>query len=113
MELIGRVKVVMDTQTFDSGFTKREFVITTREQYPQDINLECIKDRITMLDDIQVGEEVNVQFNIKGREYNGRYFVNLQAWKIDKVADTQPDLPSAEVPPDTLIPEEGEDDLPF
>ena len=41
MEITGKVKVIMDMQSFDSGFTKREFVVTTKEQYPQDIKTDC------------------------------------------------------------------------
>ena len=43
LKINGKIKVVMEQQSWDSGFTKREFVITTAEQYPQDIKLECIK----------------------------------------------------------------------
>lgn len=82
MEVSGKVKLLMDTQTFASGFAKREFVITTQEQYPQDVKFECIKDKIAMLDGLQPGADVTVAFNLRGNEYQGKYFVNLQAWKI-------------------------------
>jgi hypothetical protein len=74
----------MEQQTFASGFTKREFVLTTEEDYPQDVKIECIKDRCSLLDDLSEGDRINVNFNIRGNEYNGRYFVNLQAWRIQK-----------------------------
>ena len=83
MEVSGKIKVLMDTQTFASGFAKREFVITTQEQYPQDVKFECIKDKITMLDSLQPGSDVTVHFNLRGNEYQGKYFVNLQAWRIE------------------------------
>lgn len=114
MELTGKIKLINDTQTFDSGFTKREFVITTHEQYPQDIKLECIKDKTAFLDNFSVGDEISVQFNIRGNEYQGRYYVNLQAWKIDKAEDGQPGLPPVDDSVDTLMPDDDkEDDLPF
>ena len=47
LELTGKVKMLLEKQTFSSGFEKREFVITTQEQYPQDVKFECIKDKIT------------------------------------------------------------------
>ncbi|MDP6524680.1 MAG: DUF3127 domain-containing protein [Kiritimatiellia bacterium] len=81
-EITGKVKVVMDQQTFPSGFTKREFVLTTEEDYPQDVKFECIKDRCSMLDGVNVGDQLTVSFNIRGNEYNERYYVNLQAWRI-------------------------------
>ena len=48
LKLIGKVKLILDLQSWDSGFTKREFVITTNEQYPQDVKLECIKDKTSL-----------------------------------------------------------------
>jgi hypothetical protein len=111
MEVEGKIKVIMDTQTFDSGFQKREFVITTKEQYPQDIKLECIKDRVELLDTVSPGDEVKASFNLRGNEYNGRYFVNLQAWKIDK-EDTG-NLTVNDINQEFQSSGEAEDDLPF
>jgi len=64
LKINGRVKLIMDLQSRDSGFTKREFVITTNEQYPQDVKLECIKDKTNLLDGLAEGDEVEVSFNI-------------------------------------------------
>ncbi|NCC51397.1 MAG: DUF3127 domain-containing protein [Spartobacteria bacterium] len=83
-DLTGKVKVVMDTQTFDSGFKKREFVVTMEDsRYPQDICFETLAEKISILDNIKPDQEVKVSFDIRGREYNGRYFNNLSAWKIE------------------------------
>jgi len=82
-DMTGTVKLVMDPQTFDSGFTKREFVVTTEgERYPQEIKFECVKDRVSLLDQVQPGNRVVVSFDLRGNEYNGRYYVNLTAWKV-------------------------------
>lgn len=83
MEIEGSIKEIFQTQSFDSGFTKREFVVTTKEQYPQDIKLELIKDRCDLVDAYKKGDQVKVHFNLRGNEYNGKYFVNLQAWRIE------------------------------
>lgn len=83
MEVEGSIKEIFEMQTFGSGFTKREFVVTTKEQYPQDIKLELIKDRCDLVDAYKKGDNVKVQFNLRGNEYNGKYFVNLQAWRIE------------------------------
>lgn len=83
MDVSGKVKVIFDKQTFDSGFEKREFVITTQEQYPQDIKFELYKDKCSIIDNFKQNDDVTVHFNIRGNEYNGRYYVNLNAWKID------------------------------
>jgi hypothetical protein len=80
----GTIKVIFDTQTFPSGFTKREFVITTGdENYPQDIKFELVKDKCEWLDTYQDGQEVTVNFDVRGNEYKEKYYVNLNAWKIE------------------------------
>ncbi len=116
MELTGKVKLISETQTFDSGFPKREFVVTTNEQYPQDIKLELIKDKTSLVDNIAPGSEVKVSFNIRGNEYNGKYFVNLQAWKIDTIEAGSAQASAASAPSggslNGTLPA-ADDDLPF
>ena len=99
-DLTGKIKIIQASQTFGTkGFTKRELVVTVSEgKYPQDIALEFVQDKVNLLDGFCVGQKVTVAFDIRGREYNGRYFNNLQAWSIkteeeDKTAqdvDRQP-----------------------
>ncbi len=84
MDIKGKVKLIEDTQTFGSGFTKRSFVITTDDKYPQDVKFDCIKDKTELLNSLKEGDGVNVDFNIRGNEYKGKYYVNLEAWKIVK-----------------------------
>lgn len=82
-EAKGSMKWIGDTQSFASGFTKREFVITTaHDKYPQDIKFEVVKDKCPILDQFAVGTEVTVSFDIRGNEYNGKYYVNLACWKL-------------------------------
>ena len=82
-EAKGSMKWVGDTQSFASGFTKREFVITTaHDKYPQDIKFEVVKDKCPILDQYPVGADVTVFFDIRGNEYNGKYYVNLACWKL-------------------------------
>ena len=107
-ELEGKIKVVEDTRSFPSGFTKREFVVTTEERFPQDIKLECIKEKCDLLNEYQPGDAVKVSFNLRGNEYNGRYFVNLQAWRIEKgTSDPSSDAP--EHVPEESLPGDAED----
>ncbi|MCC5806230.1 MAG: DUF3127 domain-containing protein [Opitutales bacterium] len=82
-QLTGTVKAVFDTRTFASGFSKREFVVTSEDKFPQDVAFECLKEKAALLDSVAEGQRVTVHFDINGREYNGRYFVNLAAWRID------------------------------
>ena len=96
-------------QTFDSGFSKREFVITTSDQYPQDVVMSFFKDKTKVLDSFVIGDDVTASFNVQGNEYNGKYYVNLTAWKMLKNAPTNTPLPTA--PP---FKEAGtDDDLPY
>ena len=91
-------KLIQEPRTFDSGFTKREMVVTVEDgRYPQDINLEFVQDKAALLDNLQAGQEVTVSFDIRGREYNGRYFNNLQGWKVvaAESASASYDAPSA------------------
>ena len=82
-EIEGILKVIMDTQTFGSGFTKREFVVTVGDdKYPQDIKMEFVKDNTVLLDKFKTGQRVKIGFNLRGGEHNGRYYVNVQAWRI-------------------------------
>jgi hypothetical protein len=119
-DLTGKIKLIQDAQTFGSGFTKREMVVVVEDgKYPQEINLEFVQDKVSLLDTVQVGQEVTVTFDIRGREYNGRYFNNLQGWKIQAgegasaapaAADEKPPVSDKDVPADF---DEYEDDIPF
>lgn len=112
-ELTGKIKLINDVQTFGSGFTKREFVVTVEDgKFPQEIALECIKDKTSLLDNFKPGQTVAVTFDIRGREYNGRYFNNLQAWRIEAAAAGAPDADDEDRPPirEDLAPHDGPDD---
>jgi len=84
-EMVGTVKVVLEMMTFASGFTKREFVLTMEDEYPQDIKFACVKEKCVLLDNVAPGERVKVAFRIRGNLFKERYFVDLQAWRIDKM----------------------------
>ncbi len=111
-ELTGKIKLIQEPKTFDSGFSKREMVVTVEDgKYPQDINLEFVQDKAALLDGLQPGQEVTVSFDIRGREYNGRYFNNLQGWKVVPAAAEA--AASSEDPYFPTPSDFGEDDIPF
>jgi hypothetical protein len=117
-ELSGKIKLIQETQTFSSGFTKREMVVTVEEgNYPQDISLEFLKDKISLLDNLSVGQQVTVSFDIRGREYNGRYFNNLVGWKIQGDSAAVDDGYHQSAPPadqfDSSPFDSMDDDIPF
>ena len=88
MQVTGRIKLINETQTFGTGgFRKRELVVTTDEQYPQDILLEFVQDKVEYLDKYSVGQSVEVSINLRGREWinpqgEAKYFNSIQGWAI-------------------------------
>ena len=90
-ETAGKMKWIGTTQTFPSGFSKREFVVTTaHDKYPQDIKFDMVKDKCPLLDGFELGQDVQVSFDIRGREYNGKYFVDLSCWKLQAADGSAP-----------------------
>lgn len=117
-EASGTIKLINETQTFPSGFSKREFVITTEhDKYPQDLKFEVVKDRCSLLDDYEVGQKVQLNFDIRGNEYNDRYYVNLACWKIEAAQSggaPAAAASSSEPSPSELRKEDDfDDDIPF
>ncbi|HMC00069.1 MAG TPA: DUF3127 domain-containing protein [Flavobacteriaceae bacterium] len=125
MELQGKIKLIGETQTFGAnGFRKREVVITTEEQYPQHIMVEFVQDKTDLLDNYQVGQQVKININLRGREWvnpqgETKYFNSIQGWRIESL---QQESSSSDIPPippaDAFEPagdlnEEDHDDLPF
>jgi len=88
VELKGKIKVIGEFQTFDSGFTKQQIVITEPGQYPNDIPIDFLKDKTDLLQNYKEGDDVIVSVNIRGSEYNGKYYVGLNAWTIKKDPDS-------------------------
>ena len=109
--LKGKLKLVSDAQTYGS-FTKREFVVTTEEKYPQDIKFELYQNDCGNIDPYAVGDALDVSYNLKGNEYKGKYYVNLQAWKLGapESAETPPTQNSG---PDLTEGDEELEDAPF
>lgn len=82
-EVKGVVHQIDQEQTFASGFTKRMIVIKTDEKYAQTVPIEFFKDDVIKVEKLKLGQEVTVHFNLRGSEHNGRFYCNLQGWKID------------------------------
>ena len=99
-ELSGTVKQIFEEKTFGSGFNVREFVVTTEaDKYPQDICLQCVKEKVEMVNQLKEGEKVKVSFDLRGREYQGRYFVNLNAWKVEAAGAGSDSSSNGDEPP--------------
>lgn len=125
MELQGKIKLIDQTKEYGAnGFRKREMVLITEEQYPQSILIEFIQDKTEILNNFQVGQNVKVHINVRGREWVNpegatKYFNSIQGWRVESMtpAATSPDMPP--MPPmDAFEPandfnEDEHDDLPF
>lgn len=110
-ELVGTVKVIMDMMSFPSGFTKREFVVTMEDDYPQDIKLVCVKEKCALLDTVAPGERVKVSFRLRGNEYKEKYYVDLQAFKVEKMDVDGSTVEYDNLEPPTADPPDA--DMPF
>ena len=67
MNISGKIKLIGETKEYGSnGFRKREIVITTQEQYPQNILIEFIQDRTSLLDSFQADDFVKIDINLRG-----------------------------------------------
>jgi len=117
-KITGTIKVLNQTVQVSEKFSKRELVLTESEgMYPQHISFQFTQDKCSLLDGFQVGEAVQVSFNLSGREWTSpqgevKYFNSLDAWRIDKAIQpkvVQPIAPPAPIPFD----ESQDSDLPF
>ena len=84
MQITGTIKHVFDTEQVNDKFKKRTVVITTKDgQYEQHIPIEFVQDNVDKLNDVGEGQEATIHINLRGREWNDKYFVNVQGWKIE------------------------------
>jgi len=87
----GVLKVINPAVQVSEKFTKREFVLNEpHDQYPQDILFQLTQKNVDVLDKFVEGQEVEVSFRIRGREYNGKYFNNIEAWRIEAIGEITP-----------------------
>lgn len=129
-KLTGTVKVINPTQVISEKFSKREFVIETQDQYPQLVMFQATQDKCSLLDNVQLSSQVEVSFNLRGREWTSpagevKYFNTLEAWRIEKVGQgnampaggpSAMSLGSDPIPAATtsaVASNEEDDDLPF
>ena len=95
MEIQGRIKTIFATETVgQNGFQKRDLVITTDGQYPQDIIIQFQQGNCAVLDRFQVGQIVKIHFNLQGRKWTSpqgevKYFNTVVGWKIEIVQPMQ------------------------
>ncbi|WP_185864507.1 DUF3127 domain-containing protein [Blattabacterium cuenoti] len=97
MEIIGKIKKLFQIQKFDSGFKKREVVITTEEPYPQNLLIEFIQDKVDLLENLRQNDKIKIYINIRGREWTNpegkiKYFNSIQGWKIEEISSNNNEI---------------------
>jgi hypothetical protein len=130
-KLTGSIKMINATVQVSDRFSKREFVVSdTSSQYPQDILFQSTQDKCSLLDQFQVSDQIEVSFNLRGREWTSpqgeiKYFNTLEAWRIEKVGQGMPaggpsaisldpsDFPAESGKKAATSTNEEDDDLPF
>ena len=122
-KLTGSVKLIKDTVQISEKFAKREFVISdTSSMYPQDILFQSVQDKCSMMDGFNENDQVEVSFNLRGREWTSpqgevKYFNTLDAWRIEKVGQGMPQGGPSDMnlnpTPAASTESADDDDLPF
>lgn len=127
MELAGRVIAVLEpkggTSRNGNEWKVQEYVIETHDQYPRRMCFDVFGDDKIKQFNIQVGEELNVSFDIDAREWQGRWFNSIRAWKVERVAADGGQMPPVAPPfpplnaapsaPADFSATDEKDDLPF
>lgn len=121
-KITGLLHSVDATEKKKENFQVRKFRISFMDgKYEKTPEFQAVNDRCDMLDNYAEGEMVTVHFEIDGREWQGKYFTSLKAWKIERIAPEQPVQPRPQsVKPHTPAPVApgdempgADDDLPF
>lgn len=123
MDVKGTVKQILPVQTGVSktgnNWSKQEFVLETTDQFPKSICFTLFGDKLSLLNGISVGQEVEVFFNLESREFNGKWYHNINAWKLNPVQATDqnfaPGFSADDIPPPPAMDDDQPplDDLPF
>ncbi len=122
LEIIGKLVQVLPEQTGqgqNGPWTKQNFVIETQDQFPKKVCIACWNDKAEALKQLKTGDEVRVAVNIESREYNGKWYTDVKAWKVEPVSGGGRNS-GADYPPDREVtnynqapPPDMKDDLPF
>jgi len=111
----GRLHKIFDTEEKSASFSVRDFVIEVADdKFPQMVKFQLTQDKCALIDQHSEGDEITVEFDLRGREWNGKYFTNLNAWRI-AAADGQerdPNEAAAMAAPAPAI-DDLDDDIPF
>ena len=81
----GRLHKIFDTEQKSAQFSAREFVIEMEDgKFPQMVKFQLVQDKCGLIDNFSEGDEICVDFDLRGREWNEKFFTNLNAWRIEQ-----------------------------
>ena len=92
MNLKGKLTHKLDVVTGQGNngeWKKQTIVITTNEQYPKDVAIDLWKDNVTKAESFNIDDTLDCEIDVSSREYNGKWYTNVKAWKISKVEVTE------------------------
>ena len=91
MELRGTIKVIAEPVRVSDKLTKQQMVLTIEEdtKYPQNIAIEFLNDKLDLVKKQSVGDKVAVGVNLRGNEYNGKYYNNIVGWKVANIINNE------------------------
>ena len=116
LEVSGKVVQVLEEQSGEGRngrWVKQDFVIETEDQYPKKVCFSSWGDKAEEVKKLSEGDAVTVGFNVESREYNGRWYTDLKAWKIQKGGSTSSQTSAPPITENDIPPSEEGDDLPF
>jgi len=123
LEITGKLIAIQPQQSGqgkNGTWIKQDFVIETQEQFPKKVCISIWGEKAKDLEGFAIGETMKAGINIESREFNGKWYTDVKAWRIDKTGTIQrndlPPMPTDETLPPFLDPSnkfEPTDDLPF
>ncbi len=119
LELTATLRQILPVQSGqgrNGPWQKQDFIVETNDNYPKKICCSLWGDKANMLQGLQPGQDLKVFFDVESREYNGRWYTDVKAWKIETGGSGTADSSSGDeipLPGEDDLPIQDEDDLPF
>ena len=91
-KLVKKLEVETGTSKAGKEWKKQNFVIDTGSQYNPEVCFQVFGDKLDILSSVKEGQEIEVKFNVSSREFNGKYYHNLDAWFISAEKNVKPEV---------------------
>lgn len=118
LEITAKLKQVLPIQSGqgkNGPWQKQDFIVETGGTYPKNICCTLWGDKTNMLENLSAGQELKVFFDVESREYNGRWYTDVKAWKIESGSSGSTAMSQGDVPPpsDADLPDFDDEEMPF